>query len=125
MIDEGMYREQLMELYRNPSNCGTLEKSSGAFEGANPLCGDRVSFQILMDGNILKDIAFSGSGCAISIASTSLITDKVKGMKREEILALTSEEVIDLLGVELGPSRVKCALLSLKSIQEYLLGEPK
>ena len=121
-MEDSLYREQLMELYRNPSNRGSLEKSSGSFEGANPMCGDSLSFQILLENDIVKDIAFQGSGCAISIASTSLVTDAVKGKTREEILDLSREDVLSLLGLELGPSRIKCAMLSLHSIQEYLRG---
>lgn len=122
MSEESLYREQLMELYRNPSNRGELACASDSFEGMNRSCGDRFSFQAQIEEDIVKDIAFEGSGCAISIAATSLVTDAVKGKTCEEILSLTTDDVLTLLGLELGPNRIKCATLSLQAIQEYLRG---
>lgn len=108
-----LYREQILDHYRNPHNHGELDPNDASFEDTNPLCGDKVRIDIRVDGDVLKDIAFSGRGCAISQASTSILTDLVKGETLDEIMAFDKDDLLDELGIPISPARVKCALLGL------------
>lgn len=115
-----IYREQIIELAKKPNNFGNLENPNFEKKGVNPICGDKLEVQINVEDEIVKEIKFSGVSCAISTASASLITDKVKGMKVSEVFDLGTEEVLNLLGVEIGPVRIKCAMLILDTIKEAL-----
>jgi nitrogen fixation NifU-like protein len=108
-----LYREQILEHYRNPHNHGTLDPSDSSFEDTNPLCGDKVRIDLRIEDNVVTDIAFSGRGCAISQASTSILTDLVKGETLEEIMAFEKDDLLDELGIPISPARIKCALLGL------------
>jgi nitrogen fixation protein NifU and related proteins len=108
-----LYREQILDHYRNPHNHGELDPNDASFEDTNPLCGDRIRIDIRIDGNNLSDIAFSGRGCAISQASASILTDLVKGEPLDDIMAFDKDELLDELGIPISPARVKCALLGL------------
>ena len=118
-----LYREQILDHYRNPRNHGTLDPHDASFEDTNPLCGDRVRIDLRIEDGKIADIAFSGRGCAISQASTSMLTELVQGQTLEEALALEREELLDELGVPISPARIKCALLGLHvlkvGIDEY------
>lgn len=118
-----MYREQILELARHPHNHGELDPNDASYEDTNPLCGDRVRIDIRVDDGRIDDIAFSGRGCAISQASASLLTDMVKGRPLDEAKALSNDDMLDELGVEISPARIKCALLGLHvlriAIDEY------
>lgn len=115
---DDLYRDEILEHYREPHNFGTLESPDAVFEGHNPLCGDRITMMLAIDeaGNV-SDVAFSGRGCAISQASASLLTDEIRGRSVSEIEALRNQDVLDLLGIEISPARLKCALLSLDTLQ--------
>ena len=116
---DDFYREEILEHYTHPHNYGTLEHPDISHEEDNPLCGDRIRFDIELDkdGQTVKDVRFSAVGCAISKASASMLTDLVIGRTLDEIKDLTNEDVIDELGIELGPVRLKCALLPLKVVK--------
>ena len=116
---DDFYREEILEHYTHPHNYGTLEHPDISHEEDNPLCGDRIRFDIQLDedGQTVKDVRFSAVGCAISKASASMLTDLLVGQTLDEIKALTNEDVIDELGIELGPVRLKCALLPLKVVK--------
>jgi len=107
---DDLYREQILEHHRRPHNQAPLAAPSVSLEGRNPNCGDVINLQLqLDDAGMVTDVAFSGRGCAISQAGTSLITDELRGKRIDEILALGSPFVMELLGVEVGPTRIHCA----------------
>ncbi len=117
---DDLYRDYILEHYRRPHNFGVLDSPTVSHEGANPLCGDRITIQLgIRDGKI-EDVAFTGRGCAISQASASLLTDEIRGKTVGEVSALTSEDVLDMLGIEISPARLKCALLSLDTVSKAL-----
>jgi nitrogen fixation NifU-like protein len=117
---DDLYRDYILEHYRRPHNFGVLESPSATYEGANPLCGDRITMQLgIRDGRV-AEVAFTGRGCAISQASASLLTDEVRGMPVERALAFRADELLDLLGIEISPARLKCAMLSLETLEHAL-----
>ncbi len=120
---DDLYRDYILEHYRRPHNFGVLESPTASFEGANPLCGDRITMMLGIRDGIVEEVAFTGRGCAISQASASLLTDEVKGKPVAEVSALTADDVLDLLGIEISPARLKCALLSLDTL-EHALADP-
>lgn len=122
---DDLYRDEILEHYRRPHNFGTLPEPDAAFEGSNPLCGDRITLMLDIgeDGRV-ADVAFTGRGCAISQASASLLTDEIKGMPVEQAKQFPKEELLELIGIPLekNPVRIKCALLSLKTLKAGLYG---
>lgn len=122
---DDLYRDEILEHYRQPHNFGTLAAPDAIHEGSNPLCGDRITIMLaLSDDGIVRDVAFSGRGCAISQASASLLTDEVKGRSIGEVEAMTNQDILDLLGIEISPARLRCALLSLDTIHHALHARP-
>jgi len=115
-----IYREQILDLARNPVNRGTLEPNDASFEDTNPLCGDRVRIDLRIDDGVISDVAFTGRGCAISQASASMLTEMVKGQPVAEAAAITNDEMLEELGVEISPARIKCALLGLHVLRVAL-----
>ena len=117
-----IYRENILEHYRHPRNRGTLENPDITYEDANPLCGDviRMDFKV-SDGRIAR-VAFSGHGCSISQASASMLCEKLEGMALDEAKKISREDVLEMLGIELGPVRLKCALLALKTLKAGVYG---
>ncbi len=116
---DDFYREEILEHYTHPHHYGTLDDPDISHEENNPLCGDRIRFDIQLDqdGETVKDVRFSGVGCAISKASASMLSDLLIGQTLDEIKALTNEDMLDELGIDLGPVRLKCALLPLKVVK--------
>lgn len=123
---DDMYRELIIDRYKNPLYRGELEPHDISFEDENPLCGDHIRIDLRVDnGGQVKEAVFSGHGCAISQASADLLIESIQGKNIEEIKTLTKEDVLEILGLELGPVRLKCALLPLKVLKAgvYGLGE--
>lgn len=119
-----IYREQILDLARNPHNFGELDPHDASHQDTNPLCGDRVRIDLRIADDQIQDITFSGRGCAISQASASLLTDMVKGQPLTDAEALTKEDILDELGVDISPARLKCALLGLQ-VLHAAIGEYK
>jgi nitrogen fixation NifU-like protein len=123
---DDLYRELIIERYKNPLYRGELDPHDISFEDDNPLCGDHIRIDLRVDENdVVTEAVFNGQGCAISQASADLLVESVIGKPLEEVKQLTKEDVLDMLGLELGPVRLKCALLSLKVLKAgvYGLGE--
>ncbi|HEX5240491.1 MAG TPA: SUF system NifU family Fe-S cluster assembly protein [Candidatus Limnocylindrales bacterium] len=120
---DDLYRDYILEHYRRPHNFGTMDDATSSYEGANPLCGDRITLQVRVRDGVLDGVAFTGRGCAISQASASLLTDEVKGKPVATATKLGSSDVLDMLGIEISPARMKCALLSLDTLQHALGAE--
>ena len=112
---EQMYREVILDHYKNPRGHGALEGAHAHAEGQNPLCGDEVTVYVRFaeDGETIDEVGFEGRGCAISQAATSMLTELVKGRKAADVAALPKEELLDEIGIPLTPIRLKCAILGL------------
>jgi nitrogen fixation NifU-like protein len=123
---DDLYRQLIIDRYKNPLYRGSLTPHDIAFEDDNPLCGDHIRVELQVDGGgVVKDAAFEGHGCAISQASADLLMEAVVGKTLDEIKAFSKEDLLSMLGLDLGPVRLKCALLSLKVLKAgvYGLGE--
>jgi nitrogen fixation NifU-like protein len=112
---DDLYREVILDHYKNPRGHGVIEGADASAEGMNPLCGDEVSIyvQFADDGETVEEVKFSGRGCAISQASTSMLMEMVVGKTAQEIAELPKEELLEEVGIPLTPIRLKCALLGL------------
>ena len=112
---ESLYREVILDHYKNPRGHGDIPDADAEAEGQNPLCGDEVSIYVSFgdDGDTIDDVKFEGRGCAISQAATSMLTEMVKGRKAAEVAALPKEELLEEIGIPLTPVRLKCAILGL------------
>jgi nitrogen fixation protein NifU and related proteins len=110
-----LYREVILDHYKNPRGHGLLEDADAQAEGQNPLCGDEISVSVKFgaDGETIEDVGFEGRGCAISQAATSMLTELVKGRTASEVAGLPREELLDEIGIPLTPVRLKCAILGL------------
>jgi nitrogen fixation NifU-like protein len=117
---DDLYRDYILEHYRRPHNFGVLENATTTQEGANPLCGDRITLQLRVADGQIAGVGFTGRGCAISQASTSLLTDELRGKAVDAAAAISAADVLDMLGIEISPARMKCALLSLETLQGAL-----
>jgi nitrogen fixation NifU-like protein len=115
MSTDQLYREYILDHYKNPRGHGVLEHADATAEGQNPLCGDEVTISVAFadDGETVEDVRFEGRGCAISQAATSMLMEMVKGRRAEEIATLPKEELLEEIGIPLQPVRLKCALLGL------------
>jgi nitrogen fixation NifU-like protein len=123
---DDLYREIIIDRYKNPQYRGSLEPYDIAFEDDNPLCGDHIRIELRVgEDQVVSEAAFQGHGCAISQASADLLLESIIGKPVEEVKAITKDEILEMLGLELGPVRLKCALLSLKVLKAgvYGLGE--
>jgi nitrogen fixation NifU-like protein len=110
---DSLYREVILDHYKNPRGHGIIDAPDVEAEGQNPLCGDEVSIAVAFDGDTIEDVRFQGRGCAISQAATSMLMDMVRGRTAQEVAALSREDLLDEVGIPLTPVRLKCALLGL------------
>jgi nitrogen fixation protein NifU and related proteins len=110
---DSLYREVILDHYKNPRGHGVIQGADAEAEGQNPLCGDEVSIAVAFDGDTIADVKFQGRGCAISQAATSMLMDMVKGRSAQEVASMSREELLDEVGIPLTPVRLKCALLGL------------
>jgi nitrogen fixation protein NifU and related proteins len=117
---DSLYREVILEHYRQPHHKGHLAEPTVSVEVDNPLCGDRLAIDLALQDGVIIDVAFTGRGCAISQASASILSDELVGKPVAEAAELTWHDMMDLLGVEVGPARLKCALLALRGLKMAL-----
>lgn len=122
---ESLYREIILDHYRNPRNKGTLEPADYSYEDTNPLCGDEIRIDVRIKDGRVSEVRFSGRGCAISQASASILTEMIEDMPIEDVKALTKDDLLEELGVPISPARMKCALLSLKVLKAGIYGVPQ
>lgn len=117
---DSIYREQLMDNYKNPKNKGLIDDVSVEVFDKNPFCGDEINLQLKIKDNVIQDIAFSGSSCAVSTASASITTEWARGRTIEEIKKVNRNDILEMLGVELTTSRIKCATLVLDALKKAI-----
>ena len=115
-----MYRQQILDHYKNPRNRGEMDDPTFSHEGENPMCGDTIRMDVKLDDDeeTIEYVSFTGDGCAISQASASMLTSKLQGMTVDELDAMDRDDVTDMLGVDISPMRIKCAVLAEKVAQD-------
>ena len=118
---EELYREELMDHYQNPRNYGELPGAEVKYHDYNPVCGDDVTMQAKLDNGKIKEARFTGRGCAISQAAASMLTENAEGKNPKQLLQMKNEEMLELLKINPGPVRIKCALLALRALQKGLI----
>jgi len=121
-MSSDIYKDIILDYYRNPRNYGELPDPDVRAKDSNPLCGDIIEMQLKIREGKIDDIRFTGKGCAISQASASMLTEAVKGKTLDEVKAMGKSDVLELLGIDPGPSRIKCALLGLKVLKLAIYG---
>ena len=121
---DNLYRDFILEHYKHPHNKGTLDPHDLHFADSNPTCGDEMSMTLVLDDGrtAIADVAFDGRGCAISQASASILTDGLRGQSLDEVREMNPKDLLDELGVPIGPARLKCALLAYKVLQGAVRG---
>ena len=120
---ESIYREHVLDHYKNPRNKGTLKNADVIQKELNPVCGDQITISLIFENSKVKDIRFEGQGCVISQASASMLSETLVGKRKEDIKNLTREDMLELLGIPLGPARIKCALLGLVALKNSIREE--
>lgn len=121
---DDFYRDYILDHYRSPRNFGHLDHPTASAEDINPLCGDQIRMELAADeAGIVRDVRFSGKGCAISQASASMLTEELKGMKLEDVAKLSKDVVLENVGIGISPTRMKCAMLGLRVAKSAAVGE--
>ena len=115
-----LYTEIILDLYKHPRNKGVLENPTHEHFNNNPLCGDEIKIQLILEKNKIKFVKFQGQGCAISQASASLLTDKIMNLNLEEVKKISKDDILEMLHIPISPARLKCALLSLETLRGAL-----
>lgn len=120
-MTKDMYQQNILDHYKHPRNFGEIPDAPAKAHAANPLCGDELDYFLVFDAqDNVADVKFSGRGCTITVASASMLSEKLKGMSRKAIEAMTNVEAVDLLGVPVNPARMKCATLALEAVQQAI-----
>ena len=119
---DSLYRDYILDHYRNPRNYGILADPDRSYEDDNPLCGDRIRMDFKIADGRIAEVRFSGKGCAISQAATSMLTEMVEGKTLDEVKDIDKEDVLAGLGIPISPARLKCALLGLKVLKAGVYG---
>jgi nitrogen fixation NifU-like protein len=120
---DDLYRELIIDRYKNPQMQGILDPNDFTYEDDNPLCGDRIRIDVRVDANeVVTEAVFSGEGCAISQAAADLLLESIIGKSLPEVKSFSKEDILEMLGIQLGPVRLKCALLSLKVLKAGVYG---
>ena len=119
---DDLYRELILDHYQHPHNHGEIPDADITYEDNNPLCGDKIRIDIKLKNNLVDDVKFKGKGCAISQASASMLTDELIGKSLDDIKKIDKGFILEMLGIQLGPTRIKCALLPLKVVKAGAYG---
>jgi nitrogen fixation NifU-like protein len=122
MTDNSIYREIILEHYKNPANRGTLDPADFTYQDVNPLCGDEIRIDVRVQDDHVSEIRFSGRGCAVSQASASILTEMVEGKSLAEVRAIGRDELLEEIGIPVSPARMKCAMLGLKVLKAGVYG---
>jgi nitrogen fixation NifU-like protein len=122
IAEDSIYREIILEHYKNPSNKGTLDPADFTYEDVNPLCGDEIRIDVRITDDRVSEIRFSGRGCAVSQASASILTEMVEGMSLDAVKSLGRDELLEEIGIPVSPARMKCAMLGLKVLKAGVYG---
>jgi nitrogen fixation protein NifU and related proteins len=117
-----LYREEILDHYKHPRHFGHLDEPDLVFHDSNPFCGDEITLELKIENDRVADVAFTGHGCAISRAAASMMSEEIIGKPLEELRKWDKEDILDLLGIEVGPVRIKCALLPLKALKAAVWG---
>lgn len=117
-MESGIYRENILDHYKNPRNTGEIGNPDIKFKEENPLCGDEITVTMKVEKGVIKDIKFVAKGCAISVASMSMLSDKIKGKGIKDVMKLGKEDVLEMLNVPIGTARTKCAVLGLETVKK-------
>src|SRR3989344_9081246 len=118
---ESMYQENILDNYKNPRNSGTIKNASVHHHENNPLCGDELDLYLVINNHKVVDVKINGHGCAISQASASMLSEKIKGKALDELKKITKEGILEMIGIPLSAVRLKCALLSLDKLKNSIL----
>ena len=119
---DDLFRENILDHYKNPRNRGTLDQPDITYEDANPLCGDKLRMDFKVKDGTIEQVRFSGQGCSISQAAASMLCERIEGKTLDEVKKISRDDVLEMLGIELGPVRLKCALLALKTLKGGVYG---
>jgi nitrogen fixation NifU-like protein len=119
---DDIYRQYILEHFREPRNHGHLDAPDIHAADTNPLCGDRIEIDLKLDGDRVSEVRFSGRGCAISQASASMLTERIEDATLDDLRSLTADDILEMLGVEIGPARQRCALLALRVLHQGIGG---
>jgi len=123
-MDEDIYRQHILEHYKHPQNKGVLANATHSAKGTNPMCGDALTLYFTIHNGTITESAFDGDGCAISVSATSMLTEALKGKSIEDAKLLAPGDIYNMLGVQINPGRVNCALLGYKALNDALNTTP-